>query len=351
MQQSFEDRARASDAGAQMLEDEQERYRILVPTLEDKNAQLHSMVRGLRERETARIQAAMDAELTATTLRQQLKEAEAGRDRSHEMCAQMQKVAATQQALREREAIEHATVVRRHERRIVVLRRENLALRATDGSSISGTGDQQDDGIEADTDGQNWATMQAESVEWDSVELTLIQEVQAAKRLAVGLRIKLSERQSQLHTIAQEWSQAKVLLHSREALISKLESHISGLSAAGSRSSAAVSTVPVPRVAQRMQQPIGAAAATGTGANAVLEVVSEQRDRLRIRVQQLEEEQLKLEAATQVAEDAASQAAADKQALLTRLRYAENFSRGSPSNPRTASNNTFSPDEEPSIDP
>jgi transposase len=109
--------------------------------------------------------------------------------------------------------------------------------------------------------------------------------------------------------------------------------------------------VPVPRVAQRMQQPIGAAAATGTGANAVLEVVSEQRDRLRIRVQQLEEEQLKLEAATQVAEDAASQAAADKQALLTRLRYAENFSRGSPSNPRTASNNTFSPDEEPSIDP
>ena len=74
-------------------------------------------------------------------------------------------------------------------------------------------------------------------------------------------------------------------------------------------------------------------------------------DVMRIRVQQLEEEQLKLEAATQVAEDAASQAAADKQALLTRLRYAENFSRGSPSNPRSASNNTFSPDEEPVIDP
>jgi hypothetical protein len=45
----------------------------------------------------------------------------------------------------------------------------------------------------------------------------------------IGLRVQLSERHTQLHTVAQEWSQAKVLLSARETLISKLEAHINGL--------------------------------------------------------------------------------------------------------------------------
>ena len=58
------------------------------------------------------------------------------------------------------------------------------------------------------------------------VELVLIREAQAAQRQATACRVQLSERQEQLHAIAQEWKGAKALLEQREALIAQLEAHL-----------------------------------------------------------------------------------------------------------------------------
>jgi hypothetical protein len=58
----FEDKARASNASADILEAERERYRVLVPTLQQQNKQLHDTVQRLRSNEMEHRQAAMAAE-------------------------------------------------------------------------------------------------------------------------------------------------------------------------------------------------------------------------------------------------------------------------------------------------
>ena len=40
---------------------------------------------------------------------------------------------------------------------------------------------------------------------------------------ATGLRVQLSEGRQKLHTVALEWSQAKLLLSAREKLVEQLE--------------------------------------------------------------------------------------------------------------------------------
>ena len=172
--------------------------------------------------------------------------------------------------------------------------------------------------------------------EFDSVELALIRELQATKKMAVDYRVQLSERQQQLHAIATEWGGAKTMLQQREALIAQLEAHLeaaSGRGVATQPASAAVGLVAAGGSGATGAEAVVAAAPSGGGgggggasSGAVLEVVSGQRDRLRARVSLLEEETVRLEGIAKEAKLAESKAVKEQDALRQRLRYVQSSS-------------------------
>eukprot|EP01045_Picozoa_sp_COSAG04_P009108 COSAG04_NODE_519_length_13169_cov_10.968248_13_plen_289_part_00 len=180
------------------------------------------------------------------------------------------------------------------------------------------------------------------------VELVLIREAQAAQRQATACRVQLSERQEQLHAIAQEWKGAKALLEQREALIAQLEAHLdtqlaaaqpvadgtpadaarNGGSAAeilhgaiGAETAAAAPAAAADAAASGAEP--AARAATAGGGGSVLEVVSAQRDRLRGRVQGLEEDVARLETEAKDAKAKAAKALKEQEALRQRLRFVQ----------------------------
>ena len=180
------------------------------------------------------------------------------------------------------------------------------------------------------------------------VELVLIREAQAAQRQATACRVQLSERQEQLHAIAQEWKGAKALLEQREALIAQLEAHLdtqlaaaqpvadgtpadaarNGGSAAeilhgaiGAETAAAAPAAAADAAASGAEP--AARAATAGGGGSVLEVVSAQRDRLRGRVQGLEEDVARLETEAKDAKVKAAKAVKEQEALRQRLRFVQ----------------------------
>lgn len=178
------------------------------------------------------------------------------------------------------------------------------------------------------------------------MELVLIREAQAAQRQATACRVQLSERQEQLHAIAQEWKGAKALLEQREALIAQLEAHLdtqlaaaqpdstpadaarNGGSAAeilhgavGAETAAAAPAAAADAAASGAEP--AARAATAGGGGSVLEVVSAQRDRLRGRVQGLEEDVARLETEAKDAKAKAAKAVKEQEALRQRLRFVQ----------------------------
>ena len=100
-----------------------------------------------------------------------------------------------------------------------------------------------------------------------------------------------------------------MLLSAREKLVEQLEEHINGLSLLQQHTSGDDAAK------------IGRAPANA----AVLDAISEQRNRFGKRTQELEQEVADLEAQLNLAKRQAMQAEAEKQEAVVRLRYVENF--------------------------
>lgn len=320
MSQSFEAKARAKEDSAEMLEAESQKYRLMLPALQASNTELTNTVARLRERETERMQAAIEAEKSANQLGHELADAKAALQRANESRSQLEGSIISTKAQLEREQQQHADELSKYSAKQARLEKENHALQMAES------------GGEQETDGYS---------EFDSVELALIRELQATKKMVVDYRVQLSERQQQVNAIALEWGGAKTLLQQREALITQLEAHleaaIGGEGGIGGSTQLASDAVGLTAVEGAGVGGTEAAAAPGGGASsgtssaAVLEVVSGQRDRLRARVQQLEEEAVRLEGAAKDAKLAASKAIKEQDALRQRLRYVQSSSAASPS--------------------
>lgn len=345
LSQSFEAKARAKETSAEILEEEAQKFRLMLPALQATNTELTTTVQRLRERETERMQVAIEAEKSANQLRRELADATAAMQRADESREQLEGLLAASRLQCDRERREHAETLDRMTETQRRLEKECRALR------ISESGTTEDEYyLPCDGDGGNRLDDM-----FDTVELTLIKEVQAAKRMSVNYRVKLSECQQQLHKIAQEWGGTRTLLQQREQLITQLEGHLSHLAAVNPSShSTAATTGPVDGLHDHVLQPAASSPATdgtqnGTGvhvghgvagiaepaavgnaddgpyvagtSHAVLEVVSGQRDRLRARVQELEADVERLEEVAHEAKLAASKATKEQDALRQRLRY------------------------------
>ena len=300
----------------------------MLPALQATNAELTTTVQRLRERETERMQVAIEAEKSANQLRRELADATAALHRADESRAQVEGLLASTRMQSERERREHAEVLCTMAETQRRLEKECLALRLAESGG----------GGEDDVPGNGGGDGESKLEVFDTVELTLIKEVQAAKRASVDYRVKLSECQQQLHTIAQEWGGTRTLLQQREQLITQLEGHLTHLAAANTSSSAANagSTTPSHSALAAVVDGEGLAAASAADASggsavdgigtadtsqAVLDVVSGQRDRLRARVQELEEDVERLERVAKEAKLAASKAQKEQDSLRQRLRY------------------------------
>jgi outer membrane murein-binding lipoprotein Lpp len=308
LSQSFEAKVRAKETSAEMLEEETQKFRLMLPALQATNTELTTTVQRLRERETERMQVAIEAEKSANHLRRELADATAALQRADDSREQMESLLASSKLQCERERREHAEALDRMTEAHRRLEKECWALRLAD----NGGGDE--DGGPGDGDRGSRLDV------FDTVELTLIKEVQAAKRVSVDYRVKLSECQQQLHKIAQEWGGTRTLLQQREQLIAQLEHHLTHLAKSATDGESNVAATNEIDFAAKDGDRVEGAAVGGTS-HAVLEVVSGQRDRLRGRVQELEEDVERLENLAQEAKIAASKAVKEQDALRQRLRY------------------------------
>eukprot|EP01043_Picozoa_sp_COSAG02_P019193 COSAG02_NODE_917_length_15956_cov_356.844990_8_plen_409_part_00 len=327
LSQSFEAKVRAKETSAEMLEEETQKFRLMLPALQATNTELTTTVQRLRERETERMQVAIEAEKSANHLRHELADATAALQRAGESREQMESLLSSSRLQCERERREHAEVLDRMTETHRRLEKECWALRLANNGGGDG------DGGTGDGDGDRGNRVDV----FDTVELTLIKEVHAAKRVSVDYRVKLSECQQQLHKIAQEWGGTRTLLQQREQLITQLEHHLTHLasSATATAGSDHAAQEGESNIATTTEMGVGAqgaehviedkgaaeAAAAGGTSNTVLEVVSGQRDRLRGRVQELEEDVERLENVAREAKLAASKAVKEQDALRQRLRY------------------------------
>jgi hypothetical protein len=385
LSQSFEAKARAKEQSAEMLEEESQKYRLMLPALQATNAELTRNVQQLRERETGRMQVAIEAEKSANRLRHELNDTAAALLRANDSRKQLEELLASANAQCDRERRDHAEAM---ESMATTQRRLQKECRALHLAESGGDPDRDRDHDHQDEDEDLAAAMSSSSsssssvhgggggggdrlnIMFDTVELALIKEVQAAKRVSVDYRVKLSECQQQLQKIAQEWGGTRTLLQQREQLIAQLENHLatidmtatiatiagSGTAGAGGssprghsnaaaagagaeaaltlNSSAGESTATATSAAATAVASTGietaSAAAGGAAGSAsassasvsasVLEVVSGQRDRLRARVQELEEDVERLSTSTAEAQLAASKAIKEQDALRQRLR-------------------------------
>jgi hypothetical protein len=385
LSQSFEAKARAKEQSAEMLEEESQKYRLMLPALQATNAELTRNVQQLRERETGRMQVAIEAEKSANRLRHELNDTAAALLRANDSRKQLEELLASAKAQCDRERRDHAEAM---ESMATTQRRLQKECRALHLAESGGDPDRDRDHDHQDEDEDLAAAMSSSSsssssvhgggggggdrlnIMFDTVELALIKEVQAAKRVSVDYRVKLSECQQQLQKIAQEWGGTRTLLQQREQLIAQLENHLatidmtatiatiagSGTAGAGGssprghsnaaaagagaeaaltlNSSAGESTATATSAAATAVASTGietaSAAAGGAAGSAsassasvsasVLEVVSGQRDRLRARVQELEEDVERLSTSTAEAQLAASKAIKEQDALRQRLR-------------------------------
>ena len=385
LSQSFEAKARAKEQSAEMLEEESQKYRLMLPALQATNAELTRNVQQLRERETGRMQVAIEAEKSANRLRHELNDTAAALLRANDSRKQLEELLASAKLQCDRERRDHAEAM---ESMATTQRRLQKECRALHLAESGGDPDRDRDHDHQDEDEDLAAAMSSSSsssssvhgggggggdrlnIMFDTVELALIKEVQAAKRVSVDYRVKLSECQQQLQKIAQEWGGTRTLLQQREQLIAQLENHLatidmtatiatiagSGTAGAGGssprghsnaaaagagaeaaltlNSSAGESTATATSAAATAVASTGietaSAAAGGAAGSAsassasvsasVLEVVSGQRDRLRARVQELEEDVERLSTSTAEAQLAASKAIKEQDALRQRLR-------------------------------
>ena len=387
LSQSFEAKARAKEQSAEMLEEESQKYRLMLPALQATNAELTRNVQQLRERETGRMQVAIEAEKSANRLRHELNDTAAALLRANDSRKQLEELLASAKLQCDRERRDHAEAM---ESMATTQRRLQKDCRALHLAESGGDPDRDRDHDHQDEDEYLAAAMSSSSssssssvhggggggggdrlnIMFDTVELALIKEVQAAKRVSVDYRVKLSECQQQLQKIAQEWGGTRTLLQQREQLIAQLENHLatidmtatiatiagSGTAGAGGssprghsnaaaagagaeaaltlNSSAGESTATATSAAATAVASTGietaSAAAGGAAGSAsassasvsasVLEVVSGQRDRLRARVQELEEDVERLSTSTAEAQLAASKAIKEQDALRQRLR-------------------------------
>lgn len=384
LSQSFEAKARAKEQSAEMLEEESQKYRLMLPALQATNAELTRNVQQLRERETGRMQVAIEAEKSANRLRHELNDTAAALLRANDSRKQLEELLASAKAQCDRERRDHAEAM---ESMATTQRRLQKECRALHLAESGGDPDRDRDHDHQDEDEDLAAAMSSSSsssssvhgggggggdrlnIMFDTVELALIKEVQAAKRVSVDYRVKLSECQQQLQKIAQEWGGTRTLLQQREQLIAQLENHLATIdmtaTIAGSGSGKAGAGGSSPRghgnaaaagagaeAALTLNSSAGESTATATSAAAtavastgietasaaaggaagsasassasvsasVLEVVSGQRDRLRARVQELEEDVERLSTSTAEAQLAASKAIKEQDALRQRLR-------------------------------
>ena len=187
LSQSFEAKVRAKETSAEMLEEEAQKFRLMLPALQATNTELTTTVRRLRERETDRMQIAIEAEKSANHLRSQLAEATAALQRADESRTQLEGLLASSRLQCERERREHADALSRMAETQRRLEKECWSLRLVENGGGDGSGDDPGDG------GSRLDL-------FDTVELMLIKEVQAAKRVSVDYRVQLSECQQQLHS-------------------------------------------------------------------------------------------------------------------------------------------------------
>jgi hypothetical protein len=386
LSQSFEAKARAKEQSAEMLEEESQKYRLMLPALQATNAELTRNVQQLRERETGRMQVAIEAEKSANRLRHELNDTAAALLRANDSRKQLEELLASAKAQCDRERRDHAEAM---ESMATTQRRLQKECRALHLAESGGDPDRDRDHDHQDEDEDLAAAMSSSSsssssvhgggggggdrlnIMFDTVELALIKEVQAAKRVSVDYRVKLSECQQQLQKIAQEWGGTRTLLQQREQLIAQLENHLATIdmtaTIAGSGSGKAGAGGSSPRghgnaaaagagaeAALTLNSSAGESTATATATSAaatavastgietasaaagaaagsvsassasvsasVLEVVSGQRDRLRARVRELEEDVERLSTSTAEAQLAASKAIKEQDALRQRLR-------------------------------
>ena len=386
LSQSFEAKARAKEQSAEMLEEESQKYRLMLPALQATNAELTRNVQQLRERETGRMQVAIEAEKSANRLRHELNDTAAALLRADDSRKQLEELLASANAQCDRERRDHAEAM---ESMATTQRRLQKECRALHLAESGGDPDRDRDHDHQDEDEDLAAAMSSSSsssssvhgggggggdrlnIMFDTVELALIKEVQAAKRVSVDYRVKLSVCQQQLQKIAQEWGGTRTVLQQREQLIAQLENHLATIdmtaTIAGSGSGKAGAGGSSPRghgnaaaagagaeAALTLNSSAGESTATATATSAaatavastgietasaaaggaagsasassasvsasVLEVVSGQRDRLRARVQELEEDVERLSTSTAEAQLAASKAIKEQDALRQRLR-------------------------------
>jgi chromosome segregation ATPase len=212
LSQTFEARARAQDASAEMVDAELSRLQALVPAHQAQIRRLETSLNGLREREQEQASAVIAADQFVATSRQELKDAEFLRKRDAEVRQQLQRLVdeTRERSMRQKKESEAAAASKMAE--VAELKQTLGILRRVEQNCASETDD---------------STGLVRPVE--GVERVLMQELQGSKQNIVTLRVHVSERENQLRAISDGWRKAKEVLATQATLITALEEQLSNI--------------------------------------------------------------------------------------------------------------------------
>ena len=233
LSQTFEARARAQDASAEMVDAELSRLQALVPAHQAQIRRLETSVNGLREREREQASAVIAADQFVATSRQELKDAEFSRKRDAEVRQQLQRLVdeTRERSMRQKKESEAAAASTMAE--VAELKQTLGILRRVEQNCASETDD---------------STGLVKPVE--SVERVLMQELQCSKQNIVTLRVHVSERENQLRAISDGWRKAKEVLATQATLITALEEQLSNIGNSKQSSAAPAGLTASTRLAQ-----------------------------------------------------------------------------------------------------
>lgn len=233
----------------------------------------------VREREQEKAKQAIDAEVRAANATDALETERRCAKRDAEVRAQLQRLVQASEERAAREQREAAAALAKSREQVQILKRVVTALRGADSGAVVD---------------ENAGEMQLESA-----ERLLMVDLGHAKQEVVALRIAVSERDRQMAAVRTGWQKAKEVLATREQLVTQLEEQLAEISSsATSKASTTASpaetnlssrAVPSTALAAGAEEKPRGESVAGRDAKLV-EAISSQRDRLRSRVKDLEEE-------------------------------------------------------------